>query len=270
MDGWLAHGKLHHSFCAFSSFISCKSLSKLVSASRIWCMDFSVDFDGSMIWLCLRRDMDAAAHCVLKNASCKHGYWSLKENQGDIRCIDFVKIGFFSKWISKNDKALSTRQISRLIALQHVCIQECEIAAIAQVFFLGQNITCIASERLWASIGLFELGNPKSSGRFLLPRLQLQSSHVPSPGPTCCILGSYCDFWGVWFMFGHIASESKNDQWLTETSNCNQLSVQSKPTTTYLKASKVSLVNLGYTAKYLPESIHIVKHSWSMYFYWGS
>ena len=105
-----------------------------------------------------------------------------------MRCIDFVKIGFFSKWvclkieyipnyshligitisktigfrgtllsdkpkwISKNGKALSTRQISRLIALQHFCIQECEIAAIAQVFsyvFLGSKHHMY---RIWATL----------------------------------------------------------------------------------------------------------------------
>lgn len=161
MDGWLAHGL--ETSPLLLRFLQLHILQVPVEVGLCLrdLMNFSVDFDGSdMIWLCLRRDMDAAAHCVLKNASCKHGYWSLLENQGDIRCIDFVKIGFFSKWISKNDKALSTRQISPLIALQHLCIQGCEIAAIAQVFFLGQNITCIASERLWASIGLFELGNP--------------------------------------------------------------------------------------------------------------
>lgn len=192
-------------------------------------------------------------------------------------CIDFVKIGFFSKWISKNGKALSTRQISRLIASQHFCIQECEIAAIAQVFFYVFLGSKHHMYRIWATLSfnwIVWAREPQIQWQVLtspLPRLQLQSSHVPSPGPTCCILGSYCDFWGVLFMFGHWSPQKARmiSDWPKQATAISFLFSQ-KPQRRTSKQAKYllySLVNLGYTAKYLAESIHIVKHSWSMYFY---
>ena len=68
-------------------------------------------------------------------------------------------------------------------------------------------------------------------------------------------------------MFGQIALESKNDQWLTEQLQRAFCSLKTHKNVLQSK-QYTPFVNLGYTAKCLPEYIHM-KYNWSMDFYWG-